>query len=104
MAGLLPHRACRGALSLGYRRAQVQRDGLVVRQGEVLHGHEFHRWQLGDSPMEAAPWQLEGWGVRSRVEGWTDAAVHASWLHLHWGGCPSIPQRLTHAAGKLPSA
>jgi cobyrinic acid a,c-diamide synthase len=104
MAGLLPHRACRGALSLGYRTAQVKRDGLVVRQGEVLRGHEFHRWQLGDSPMEAAPWQLEGWGVRSRVEGWTDTAVHASWLHLHWGGCPSIPQRLTHAAGKLPSA
>ncbi|NBQ37731.1 MAG: hypothetical protein EBU42_09370 [Synechococcus sp.] len=104
MAGLLPHRACRGALSLGYRTAQVKRDGLVVRQGEVLHGHEFHRWQLDDSPMEAAPWQLEGWGVRSRVEGWTDAAVHASWLHLHWGGCPSIPQRLTHAAGKWLSA
>ena len=104
MAGLLPHRASRGELSLGYRSAQVQRDGLVVRQGEVLRGHEFHRWQLSDSPADAAPWQLEGWGVRSRVEGWTDAAVHASWLHLHWGGCPSIPQRLTHAAARSPGA
>ena len=73
MAGLLPHRACRGALSLGYRTAQVKRDGLVVRQGEVLHGHEFHRWQLDDSPMEAAPWQLEGWGVN----GWL-------WRNKQW--------------------
>ena len=104
MAGLLPHRARRGELSLGYRTAQVQRDGLVVRQGEELHGHEFHRWQLSDSPVGAAPWQLEGWGVRTKVEGWTDAAVHASWLHLHWGGCPSIAQRLRRAADRLLAA
>jgi cobyrinic acid a,c-diamide synthase len=104
MAGLLPHQARRGELSLGYRTAHVQRDGLVVRHGETLHGHEFHRWQISGSDHEAAPWQLEGWGVRSRVEGWTDAAVHASWLHLHWGGCPSIALRLSHAAGKSPIA
>ena len=60
MAGLLPHRASRGELSLGYRSAQVQRDGLVVRQGEVLRGHEFHRWQLSDSPQTPRPGSWRG--------------------------------------------
>ncbi|MFN7898806.1 MAG: cobyrinate a,c-diamide synthase [Synechococcaceae cyanobacterium] len=46
MAGLLPFRARRGSLSLGYRQALAIADGLLVRRGEILMGHEFHRWQL----------------------------------------------------------
>lgn len=98
MAGLLPFTACRGELSLGYRQATARTDGLLVRRGEGFMGHEFHRWQL--QPMATAPalWQLEGWGTGSRSEGWTTPNVHASWLHLHWAGCPVIPSRLAAAA------
>jgi cobyrinic acid a,c-diamide synthase len=111
MAGVLPFCASRGPLSLGYRRAAVGKDGLLVRRGEHLSGHEFHRWQLSDTgcagvistapdPVAASPglWQLEGWGVASNSEGWTAKNVHASWLHLHWAGCPAIPWRLALAA------
>ncbi|NDD22073.1 MAG: cobyrinate a,c-diamide synthase, partial [Synechococcaceae bacterium WBA_3_309] len=101
MAGVLPFSAQRGALSLGYREATPLRAGLVIRPGEQLQGHEFHRWQLEEAPVQKAAeqaWRLEGWGVLARVEGWTNAALHASWLHLHWGGCPSIPLRLRDAA------
>lgn len=103
MAGLLPFRARRAALSLGYRQAQASADGLLVRRGEALLGHEFHRWQLqkpsGELPPEGQTlWQLEGWGVPSRAEGWGTAHLHASWLHLHWAGCPQIPRRLAAAA------
>jgi cobyrinic acid a,c-diamide synthase len=114
MAGVLPFGARRGALSLGYRQAEVQRDGLVLRRGERLVGHEFHRWQLLDLPpdpmvsgslpglvaAEPGLWQLEGWGSARRSEGWTAPNVHASWLHLHWAGCPAIPWRLAAAAGR----
>jgi cobyrinic acid a,c-diamide synthase len=51
-------------------------------------------------------WQLEGWGSPARSEGWSRPQLHASWLHLHWGGCPFIPQRLAEAARRaspLPS-
>ena len=105
MAGLLPFRAGRGALSLGYREAVASVDGLLLRRGERLIGHEFHRWQLQPladaGPVAAARelWQLEGWGVPRRAEGWTAPNVHASWLHLHWAGCPVIPSRLAAAAG-----
>ncbi len=143
MAGVLPFSARRGPLTLGYRWAEARCDGLLVRCGERLVGHEFHRWQLspepqdgargavvtgveprqsqalqGDgegvraaaggllqtdfpaAPMATAPglWQLEGWGWPGRPEGWTNAALHASWLHLHWAGCPVIPLRLAAAA------
>ncbi len=104
MAGLLPFQARRGALSLGYRQASVSGDGLLVRRGEQLQGHEFHRWQLqtqdhgqqGNAGQEL--WQLEGWGCPSRPEGWGTGQLHASWLHLHWAGCPQIPRRLAAAA------
>ena len=105
MAGLLPFSARRGALSLGYRQALPGADGLLVRRGEALCGHEFHRWQLqpgpplGDALAEVEGlWQLDGWGTPARIEGWTAPTVHASWLHLHWAGCPAIPSRLARAA------
>ena len=100
MAGLLPFQAARGSLSLGYRDASSSVDGLVLRRGERLCGHEFHRWQLQpDAEAVGEPlWQLEGWGSPARPEGWSGPQLHASWLHLHWGGCPQIPRRLAAAA------
>jgi cobyrinic acid a,c-diamide synthase len=99
MAGVLPFRARRGSLSLGYRQATALEDSLLLRQGERLWGHEFHRWQLQHGAAASAPlWQLEGWGCPTRTEGWSSRNIHASWLHLHWAGCPAIPTRLAAAA------
>jgi cobyrinic acid a,c-diamide synthase len=100
MAGVLPFRAQKGALSLGYRQATATAHGLLVRPGETLCGHEFHRWQLEPVAANGGLWQLEGWGTPQRSEGWTAPNVHASWLHLHWAGCPVIPSRLAAAAGR----
>lgn len=100
MAGVLPFRARKGVLSLGYREATATTSGLLVRPGERFCGHEFHRWQLESVAAGGGLWQLEGWGSPSRSEGWTAPNVHASWLHLHWAGCPVIPSRLAAAAGR----
>ncbi len=103
MAGVLPFDARKGRLSLGYRNARVSESSLVLEAGEELCGHEFHRWQLESVAAESGSlWQLEGWGNPSRPEGWGTATLHASWLHLHWGGCPQIPQRLAAAARRCP--
>ena len=111
LAGILPFRARRGSLSLGYRQTVAQGDGLVVRRGETWQGHEFHRWQLeplsqpatalcGSQPL----WQLDGWGHPARIEGWSTATLHASWVHLHWAGCSMIPRRLRNAAAQTSAA
>jgi cobyrinic acid a,c-diamide synthase len=107
MAGVLPFKARKGSLSLGYRTATATANGLLVRPGESFCGHEFHRWQLESLPncdkaVAAGDglWQLDGWGTATRSEGWTAPNVHASWLHLHWAGCPVIPSRLAAAAAR----
>ena len=101
MAGLLPFSAARGSLSLGYRQATAIGDGLLMRRGEQVWGHEFHRWQLEPGEGHGGLWELEGWGCGARKEGWTTPTVHASWLHLHWAGCPVIPWRLAAAARRV---
>ena len=112
MASVLPFSSRMGSLSLGYRQAVAERDGLLMRRGEVVVGHEFHRWQLQISPdnpksrLDVKPdirpweglWQLEGWGSLCRQEGWSAPHLHASWLHLHWAGFPQLPWRLAAAA------
>jgi cobyrinic acid a,c-diamide synthase len=98
MAGVLPFSASRGSLSLGYRDATATAHSLVLRSGERLCGHEFHRWQLDPVAGNGQLWQLEGWGSPLRAEGWGQPQLHASWLHLHWAGCPQVPQRLARAA------
>jgi cobyrinic acid a,c-diamide synthase len=100
MAGVLPFEAGRGDLSLGYRQATALGPGLLVQRGERFSGHEFHRWQLQQVAAPQGLWQLEGWGIQPRQEGWTTPNVHASWLHLHWAGCPVIPFRLASAANR----
>ncbi|MEB3317122.1 MAG: cobyrinate a,c-diamide synthase [Cyanobacteriota bacterium] len=100
MAGVLPFEGRPGGLSLGYRLARAERDGLLVRAGEHWRGHEFHRWQLHPCPPEPtgpSMWQLEGWGVETSLEGWTTPHLHATWLHIHWAGFPTIPLRLAAA-------
>jgi len=98
MAGVLPFSAARGSLSLGYREATATAGSLVLRAGERLCGHEFHRWQLEPVAGNGRLWQLEGWGSPLRAEGWGLPQLHASWLHLHWAGCPQVPRRLARAA------
>ena len=142
MAGLLPFHARKGQLQVGYRRLEAHHDGLLLRQGDQLMGHEFHRWELsaefpGDHPAQdrtttalnttalntrafsatdvnatdfsatANPpnpaasavgrlqplWQIEGWHVPRRREGWSHPSLHASWVHLHWGGSSTISCR-----------
>lgn len=113
MAGLLPFRAGRGALSVGYRRLTPLRNGLLVREGDVLRGHELHRWQClssheltpeGESAQDLGLWMCEGWGIPRSSEGWSRAGIHASWIHLHWAGCPMIPSRLYRAAKRFKAA
>ena len=35
-------------------------------------------------------WEMKGWGLTPRQEGWGNKYLHASWIHLHWPSSPSI--------------
>ena len=105
MAGLLPFQASRGRLQVGYRQLTPQQDGLLVRRGEQLRGHEFHRWTLHHrrDPQDASVlWEVEGWRRDRASEGWGTCTIHASWVHLHWASSTTICSRWRNALAAGP--
>jgi cobyrinic acid a,c-diamide synthase len=99
MAGVLPtSSAMTKRLTLGYRAATALADSPIVRVGEQVAGHEFHRtavtWPHDTEP--AWRWQLHDGS--DATEGWSSPTVHASYLHVHGAGHPEHAQRLVAAA------
>ncbi|MGK7873563.1 MAG: cobyrinate a,c-diamide synthase [Xenococcaceae cyanobacterium] len=91
MVGVLPTTAIMSkALTLGYRQATALQDSLLLKAGEVVWGHEFHRSQLTSNPKKPL-FETRGYKLQSPVsyEGWRLAQLHASYIHLHFGGCQS---------------
>jgi len=88
-------------LTLGYRAASVTADSLLVRSGEKYFGHEFHRTQcvLDADDRERSVWSWENNSI-SFSDGYADAQIHASYLHLHWAGSPQLAQRFVSACAK----
>jgi cobyrinic acid a,c-diamide synthase len=92
--GLLPGRIEMTAelQNFGYKEALAARDTVIVRRGRRLRGHEFHhsRWIR---PKVPAAWSLAG-----APEGYARNNIHASYLHLHFGGAPECALRFVASA------
>jgi cobyrinic acid a,c-diamide synthase len=122
MVGVLPTATVMGkSLTLGYRQATALEDSLLLRAGEKVYGHEFHHshltlppqsplfhlkgWQK-NGPIVSEGWQLpildrgKQWAGEDRQQGritsnyarW-QSNLHASYLHLHFGGYLALAQR-----------
>ena len=102
MCGVLPLTARMGPrLTLGYRTAVALSDNLLCRQGQRVNGHEFHRTQVDHETdgTGLAAWAWQDGDGQPATEGVARGAVHASYLHVHWAGYPSIAARfVSHAA------
>ncbi len=99
MVGMLPTTVrMTPRLTLGYRQGLAQQTSPLLRAGQVVWGHEFHRSQV-DQPSAHPTYQLKRYGAPQPhgVDGWNLHQVHASYLHLHWGGCPEVAQALVAA-------
>jgi cobyrinic acid a,c-diamide synthase len=98
MAGVLPTTTVMGKrLTVGYRQATALQDSPLLAAAAIVWGHEFHHSQLTAMP-EKSLFETRGYdGGRVATEGWRVNCCHASYVHLHWGGCPEIPaQFLQH--------
>ena len=108
MVGVLPTTAVMGKrLTLGYRRAIALQDSPILPKGAEICGHEFHRSSLSHEPhtplFSLLPSLLTPHSSLP-TEGWHLPNLHASYVHLHWGAHPEIPDRFlqhcaTHAYG-----
>ncbi|HIK43749.1 MAG TPA: cobyrinate a,c-diamide synthase [Leptolyngbyaceae cyanobacterium M65_K2018_010] len=103
MVGILPTAVQMAPrLTLGYRRATAVLDSPFLRGGQSLWGHEFHRSETtGSSPQPIYQLQRYGVQVPHAQEGWQCYSVHASYVHVHWGGCPSLAQAFVQACRKF---
>ncbi|MEV0620090.1 cobyrinate a,c-diamide synthase [Nonomuraea sp. NPDC050404] len=96
MCGRVPGRASMTSrLTLGYREAVAVGHSPLTRPGERYRGHEFHRTTVA---YRSGP--LFRWDGGS--DGYGDALVTASYLHLHWAGRPETAQRLV-SSSRSPS-
>jgi cobyrinic acid a,c-diamide synthase len=99
--GLLPGRVeMRAELQhFGYTEARAARDTVIVRRGRRVRGHEFHysRWVRPRVPA--------AWALARGPEGYARDNIHASYVHLHFGGAPECAARFVESArrwaGKL---
>ncbi|OKH22275.1 cobyrinate a,c-diamide synthase [Chroogloeocystis siderophila] len=93
MVGVIPATAIMDSrLTLGYRQANVLQSPLF-KTGTIIWGHEFHRSRLNQTST-APLFELQRYNSSFRtLEGWQAYQVHASYLHLHFGGNIEIPQQ-----------
>ncbi len=97
MAGVLPFKAKRGNLKIGYRQLSGIAKSPIIEPGDKLIGHEFHRWRIEiekDSLKTNQLWETKGWGIEKGKEGFCNNLLHASWIHLHWASSPFILRNL----------
>jgi cobyrinic acid a,c-diamide synthase len=98
MLGIVPTKAImEKRLTLGYRQGIALQNTPILNQGDQVWGHEFHRSNLTDNSPKPL---FQSWGLSDlkqqnsgSSEGWGNQKIHASYLHLHWGDRPEIPQR-----------
>jgi cobyrinic acid a,c-diamide synthase len=102
MCGVLPAEAAMtDQLTLGYREAVAPASSVLCDTGTRISGHEFHRTRLTPSAGEQPAWLWRPQntpGTRPIGDGFIEDRVHASYLHVHWAGTPSIARRIVEAA------
>lgn len=95
MVGILPTTATMGKrLTLGYRQATALQNSPLVKVGDRVWGHEFHRSTLTSNSAQPL-FSLQGYHstLSLKSEGWQRYQVHASYTHLHFGAQPGLLTR-----------
>ncbi|HEY9707025.1 MAG TPA: hypothetical protein V6D48_02345, partial [Oculatellaceae cyanobacterium] len=108
MVGVLPTTTVmEKRLTVGYRQATALQDSPLLPVGTTVWGHEFHHSQLTAMP-EKPLFETRGYDQRSQgkaaTEGWRMHQLHASYVHLHWGGRPEIPVQFMQCCQQFSTA
>lgn len=96
MAGIIPAQVQmqKKRAALGYREASAVQDSFLLKQGEVLRGHEFHYSTMTYREEGAIPYAYETKGLRgSKQEGYALGNIVAGYTHVHFGSDPQAAQR-----------
>jgi cobyrinic acid a,c-diamide synthase len=100
MVGAIPaDAAMTERLTLRYRSLVADHDHLLGQEGARVTGHEFHRTAVEPVHGDRAAWLVDGEpaGFSADPAGVGRRTVHASYLHVHWAGHPSVAQHFADA-------
>ena len=92
MAGAIPgHALMKDKLkAVGYVAAQTLTDTILAPKGAVFKGHEFHFSDMEDMAEERAAFRMtKTRNNAEKIAGYACGNVLASYLHLHFAGCPA---------------
>jgi cobyrinic acid a,c-diamide synthase len=79
---------------LGYVTAEALQDNLICGCGTSLRGHEFHYSTLELGREYPRAYRLSKWGDNNTwQDGVLTANILASYVHLHFAGCPGAARR-----------
>ena len=102
MVGLLPTvgRMAPSRLTLGYAEVEVTRTTPLGPPGTVVRGHEFHASRIDEVPdrVDRAYTVRTSRGGPSRAEGYLIGEALMSYVHLHFGSNPTVPEHLVRHA------
>jgi len=93
MVGAVPARAAmHPRLTLRYREATLPVDGILGAAGTTVRTHEFHRTRTNPATQGVGAWLVDDApdGFALDPAGVGRPTVHASYLHVHWAGTPSL--------------
>ena len=104
MLGVIPQTVKMGErLVLGYRRGRAIADGPLLTKGQTVTGHEFHKSSVVETLKRPIYKTQRYWGEvnTDQLEGYYQANLHASYVHLHWGHQPNIAKRFVQQCEKF---
>jgi cobyrinic acid a,c-diamide synthase len=102
MSGILPFGSKKSNLSVGYRYIEGLKDTPIIKQNQLVRGHEFHYWEIVNNLSKLdlrkaehqkklfSPWKIKSWKTEYKDEGFFDEKLHASWIHLHLPSAPEV--------------
>ena len=86
----------------GYVEVELLQDSLIGTKGTVLRGHSFHCSQCSATrDLPAAFKARYTLSKRTGEEGYACGNVLASYIHLHFRGARSVPQRIVEMAEQV---
>ena len=83
--------------TVGYVEAEILKDCIIGKAGEKLHAHEFHFSTaeiLTDKNIFSCKRMRTGKFYRA---GFTEKNIVASYLHIHFAGCPNAAESFVNA-------
>ena len=98
MVGIFPVKSVmnRSLKSLGYREVITLSESPLGPKGTTARGHEFHYSHLDGSLQDPVLIHIYNVDNRKRAEGKEEGFMKrntlGSYIHLHWGSNPEIPQ------------